>query len=1216
MAENQISTKFIADAEGFISAVKKIDRSLSVLQSQLKANKTAFDKNGNVIGNLAEKNNLLSKKIDLLKSKINTLSTAFTMEEGSTKKSAQTKQKFLDQLSKTMGKLIETQAEYDKNSKVLENYTSKQKDANNETEKAADDMKLLGHNAKWYENIDFSKVTETMKSVASGMKDGFKTLIEYAGKVKMAFEKIGTAIFNLARKALSFGKTIKSNFIEKSINYAEELNLFNVIFENIEKDGKTTFSELGKRATQFQNELQEAFGANKMESMRYQGLYQSMGESAGLSKEASYMMSENMTKLGYDLASLFNTSEKKAMESLRAGVFAGQTKPLRGYGIDVTQQTYKPILADLGIDKKVSELSQAEKEVLRYIVAIRQATKSQKDFADTIESPANQLKVLHNQIVEIGVAVGNFLVGPFQRALQVINGVAMALKAIINFFAKFFGIFQKQYNKGLSMEDQEDDMSDGLDDIGTSAGNATKKLKELHRQTLGFDQINNITSPTNSGSSGGGGTGGGNYGIDKRLLDAMSDYDNAMSKIQMRAVKIRDTIMEWLGFQKQINEETHQTEFTYDTTGKTLEQILTEIGGNAGKMLNHFTEQIPWEKIGETLATGLNSAFAFLNTFVQTYDFKTLGSDIAKFVNKAIENINFEGLGAILTNKLRVAILTLSGFIETLDFKAIGSAIGRTINGAIANIPVSDLVSGINNFVSGIFEAIKSLMKTLDWGAIIDSIMEIVKGLSWQTKLLILAPVISGGIKGLFNSPLVQAVIQKGTTELAGKIVAGMKGFSFSGMFSGISEAFSGLAASLGVSAGALLGIVAAIIAVGAAFVSAYKNNEEFRAKVDELVATIKEALLPVFEILKGALETIGSVLKDIWDNVITPLFNLLVDVLTPVFEVIIGVLQILFEKAIKPITKVLKELCDRIFGAIKDHIQRITGIIKIVIDTIDWLWQNILVPIFDFLWPILEQVGAFLLQYAIQPILDLADAVLWLYDNVLKPISDFLTAVLCIAIGAVIDTIEFLYDCCKKLIEWVKDKYNAWIKPIVDDVKNGINKMVSAIKGFYNDNIKPIIDKIKTKIDEFKQKWEDLKAKFKLPDLKLPKLPKIKLSVTYDTNVGKTKTAIYKALGLDGWPKLSFASYAKGGLPPMGQIFIANEAGPEMVGRIGKNNAVANNDQIVSAIRAGVYDAVSSAMNGNGFGTVDIQLHTDEGVVVDRINKITKQTGICPITI
>lgn len=61
--------------------------------------------------------------------------------------------------------------------------------------------------------------------------------------------------------------------------------------------------------------------------------------------------------------------------------------------------------------------------------------------------------------------------------------------------------------------------------------------------------------------------------------------------------------------------------------------------------------------------------------------------------------------------------------------------------------------------------------------------------------------------------------------------------------------------------------------------------------------------------------------------------------------------------------------------------------------------------------------------------------------------------------------------------------------------------------------------------------------------------------------------------------PSFSVKWYAKGGFPDTGEMFIANESGPEMVGRIGNRTAVANNDQIVAGIENGVRNAISDVM-------------------------------------
>lgn len=76
--------------------------------------------------------------------------------------------------------------------------------------------------------------------------------------------------------------------------------------------------------------------------------------------------------------------------------------------------------------------------------------------------------------------------------------------------------------------------------------------------------------------------------------------------------------------------------------------------------------------------------------------------------------------------------------------------------------------------------------------------------------------------------------------------------------------------------------------------------------------------------------------------------------------------------------------------------------------------------------------------------------------------------------------------------------------------------------------------------------------------------------------------------------------SYATGGLPNQGQMFIAREAGPELVGSIGSGTAVMNNDQIVASVSAGVYKAVLAAMSGSrgsGNQNITVQVILDSKV-------------------
>ncbi len=97
--------------------------------------------------------------------------------------------------------------------------------------------------------------------------------------------------------------------------------------------------------------------------------------------------------------------------------------------------------------------------------------------------------------------------------------------------------------------------------------------------------------------------------------------------------------------------------------------------------------------------------------------------------------------------------------------------------------------------------------------------------------------------------------------------------------------------------------------------------------------------------------------------------------------------------------------------------------------------------------------------------------------------------------------------------------------------------------------------------------------------------------------------------------PTIPIPKYAEGGFPETGQLFIARESGAEMVGSIGSRTAVANNDQIVTAVSEGVYQAVSRAIgqkSGGTSGDVVLNINGSEfaRIAIREINRYQRQAG------
>lgn len=87
--------------------------------------------------------------------------------------------------------------------------------------------------------------------------------------------------------------------------------------------------------------------------------------------------------------------------------------------------------------------------------------------------------------------------------------------------------------------------------------------------------------------------------------------------------------------------------------------------------------------------------------------------------------------------------------------------------------------------------------------------------------------------------------------------------------------------------------------------------------------------------------------------------------------------------------------------------------------------------------------------------------------------------------------------------------------------------------------------------------------------------------------------------------PSFGLNWYAKGGFPENGEMFIARENGPEMVGRMGNRNTVANNNQIIDGIKKGVFEAVVEAFDMSGPMNND----KDKDVIVNLTIKADSET-------
>ena len=195
--------------------------------------------------------------------------------------------------------------------------------------------------------------------------------------------------------------------------------------------------------------------------------------------------------------------------------------------------------------------------------------------------------------------------------------------------------------------------------------------------------------------------------------------------------------------------------------------------------------------------------------------------------------------------------------------------------------------------------------------------------------------------------------------------------------------------------------------------------------------------------------------------------------------------------------------------------------------------------------------------------------------------------------------------DATKGTITLISDTFGEMTITATEGVKKNLEDMGIIISNGLGEIGKDVIeqtddivestnffDKLRGKLEEG---WSSLDEWWK----------KLQLNVNMKFGVGQT----------------SVAAYASGGFPSTGQMFIAREAGPELVGRIGNKTAVANNEQITSGIASAVYNAMIAAQDdgnsGNG-GNARIVVQIGDRAVgeaaVKFINGQIVQTGTNPI--
>lgn len=842
----------------------------------------------------------------------------------------------------------------------------------------------------------------------------------------------------------------------------------------------------------------------------------------------------------------------------------------------------------------------------------------------------------------------------YQTIMPILNTFMGALVKVTGYLATFFNTLLGHNVKTSAgaIKDQADATKDLAD--------ATKKAnKELYS----FDEINKQSDNSDSSSSGSGG------GITTDVADTAdvskmvemikqawrdSDFTELgeivggkikdgldsikWDQVQQTAVKIAACIATFINgalsvsgldtsVGNTIGELINTGVLGLDTFLKTVNwaQVGTFIAGT----LNSAIATTSWAGLGGTICDGINAFFGTSANFATHFDFSNLGASVGDLINGAITKIDWgtalfgakawgvgianaintavattswDAVGSTIGNSLSTIIATAHSFIKTIDIKKLADGIATAINNALKTTDFEALGDTIGTAIGNLAGSIATFLKTVDWSkvakAVLDTLKGVFKGITEDSDNM---KAIGAIVATLIGAAIAKQAVAKLFAAAAGKVISALgSGFT--------TDALAGVGTTITNSISSAVGTAA----------SAAGKFAPAAAKIAGPLGLCVSAAIGGWEVGKWISETFLDAPTDIkWSDYIGKNFD---------------------KEEAKSALKLW-------WGDIKSSVGDFVNGVKLSIDETKESFISKWNTAKSKFGEIKADVGA-------------------KFDTAADKVNSWKATAaekLKGAKAAVAGAVDNGFD-------WGTLKNNVVNK--IGTVGSKIGGILNDEKNYWKGNKKSINSKIIRKIGTVKSKIGADPNSIKTMRQKIQNgLQGIQVSVT-TTNTDGTVTQQTRADGnnsihwagqkvtIGGYQytlykkgkflyyndhqgnpirycaaanggiftnnrRLPITRYATGGLPKSAEMFIAREAGPELVGRIGSRTAVVNNDQIVASVSEGVYRAVVAALGSGGNQqaiNLALRLIMDgkqtTQIVIDRINEMIDTTGQIPIRI
>ena len=577
---------------------------------------------------------------------------------------------------------------------------------------------------KLKDNLDkmFEGQTVSIELQTNDVQNELKSLNKDINNLNEPITKTNKFLGAMLKKLLAI-VSIKTfiNLSKQAVTLASQL-------EEVQNVVDVTFGKMADSVNEISKNAIYSLGMSEITFKQYASSLATMAKIAELSEEAAYGMSVELTELIGNMSSFYNVSQDVAKTAVQS-IFTGETRALKRFGIVMTEATLESYALSKGIEKSLDSMTQSEKVQLRYAYLMEHLNFVSGDFIRTQDSWANQIRLLNENLKDLGTTIGKDLI-------ELLKPLVKFLNILIISFKELYLIIRSFYVVEDSIETVSEELSEttqGLIEDNEELAQSYKEIENaVKRVLLGFDDLTILQNKASET--------GGDLGLNDFTDVGLEENTQQISGFKQTLQEIALFLKPLLDLLKSIGSSIVKTfKLFFDMTKRALE-ILNDYFSPLGDVISLALQGLKrifdfftniYDKINESsvamdafgvaiaaaltalgilavsnpvgaIIVGVVALIAALEALIQNWDnvvqfFKDTGQDIGDFFSKLFDDIGFffKNFWNDLTNGFKLFVNDIIRFINGL-ISAITNGI-NSILGALNKIKINipDWVPGI-----------------------------------------------------------------------------------------------------------------------------------------------------------------------------------------------------------------------------------------------------------------------------------------------------------------------------------------------------------------------------------------------------------------------------------------------------------------------------------------------------------------------------------------